>query len=272
MMTEEILNKDSFYSMLWHTDQASFFFEKCLGSQHLEPLNEFLLEGRHLSPFSEELTIYSQASRCVLDFEIYTLEQVYRMGNLNAVELMMDCYHRASKKGVNEAYNNIGVFLAMTDRCMEALPYWKKAAQGGSSCGWINLLGYFGTQNDYNDMLLCLKKLIRLNHPLGFWNMAVANHFGYLNLSPQLEKAKRIYAKMMKLTPIEEDENDIDSLLLQAKTMACYNLAKIRFLTEDHNNDNLATILELLTSTPYVLQDRPRENALIEEIRDSIKR
>lgn len=106
----------------------------------------------------------------------------------------------------------------------------------------------------------------------GFWNMAVANHFGYLNLSPQLEKAKRIYAKMMKLTPIEEDENDIDSLLLQAKTMACYNLAKIRFLTEDHNNDNLATILELLTSTPYVLQDRPRENALIEEIRDSIKR
>jgi hypothetical protein len=54
--------------------------------------------------------------------------------------------------------------------------------------------------------------------------------------------------------------------------MACYNLAKIRFLTEDHNNDNLATILELLTSTPYVLQDRPRENALIEEIRDSIKR
>lgn len=106
-MTEEILNKDSFYSMLWHTDQASFFFEKCLGSQHLEPLNEFLLEGRHLSPFSEELTIYSQASRCVLDFEIYTLEQVYRMGNLNAVELMMDCYHRAAKKGVNEAYNNI---------------------------------------------------------------------------------------------------------------------------------------------------------------------
>ena len=121
-------------------------------------------------------------------------------------------------------------------------------------------------------MLLCLKNLIRLNHPLGFWNMAVAYHFGYLNLNPQLEKAKRIYAKMMKLTPIEEDENYIDSLLLQTKTMACYNLAKIRFLTEDHNHDNLATILELLTSTPYVLQDRPRENALIEEIRDSIKR
>jgi tetratricopeptide (TPR) repeat protein len=272
MIAEELLNKESFYSLLLYTDQASFLFDRCLDYKHLEPLNDFLLEGRCLSPFSEELSIYAQASKCVLDFEIYNLELAYRRGDHNAVDLMLECYRIAAREGVYEAYNNIGVFLAMTDRCNEALPYWKKAAESGSSCGWINLLGYFGSHENYKDMILCINKLAELNDPIGYWNMAVAHHFGNLGLTPDIDKAMTIYNKMRSLMPSEED-NEIGNanILLQSKTMANYNLAKIRFLTEKHTKKNLEDILEMFTSTPYVMLDRPRENKFISEIRGLIQ-
>ena len=44
MIAEELLNKESFYSLLLYTDQASFLFDRCLDYKHLEPLNDFLLE------------------------------------------------------------------------------------------------------------------------------------------------------------------------------------------------------------------------------------
>ena len=72
--------------------------------------------------------------------------------------------------------------------------------------------------------------------------------------------------------PSEED-NEIGNanILLQSKTMANYNLAKIRFLTEKHTKKNLEDILEMFTSTPYVMLDRPRENKFISEIRGLIQ-
>lgn len=271
-MKEELYDQNNFYSMLWHSEQNSYFYDRCLESKHLKPIEEFLLEDRVLSPFSEELSIYVETSRCVLDFDVYTIEKAYRMGNYNAVDLMLDCYRMAAKNGVSEAYNNIGVFLAITDRCEMALPYWKKAALGDSCCGWINLLGYFESIKNQEDMLLCLNNLAKLNHPIGCWNLAVANHFGNFGLQPNIDNAKSLYKKMMLLSSKERGvTSHADDILLQPKAMANYNLAKIRFLTEVHTQDNLMDILNSLTSTPYVMPESPRESKLIADINSLMK-
>ena len=272
-MKEELYNSENFYSISWHSEQESFYYDKCLEPQHLKPIEEFLLEDRELSPFSEELSIYAEASKCVLEFDIYTIETAYRRGNKDSVELMMDCYRMATKDGISEAYNNIGVYLAMTDRMGMALPYWKKAALGGSCCGWINLLGYFESIKSNEDLLLCLNKLETLNHPIGCWNLAVANHFGNLGLEPNIDNAKSLYKKMMMLTYNKKAHSvGTEDVLLQPKAMANYNLAKIRLLTEEHTKDNLEDILNSLTSPPYVMSKGPRERELIADINRMIKR
>ena len=269
-MTKEVYNKKDFYAMLWHTNQVSYFFERCLKPEYLEPIESLLLIRNELTPFSPELDIYKEARRCALEFGIYELQDGYNDGCKDAIDLVIDCYRLAARKGVTEAYNNIGVFLGMTNRQEEALPYWKKAALNGSSCGWINLLGHFGTKNKYGDMIYCLDRLIEMKHPLGYWNMALAHHFGYLGLSPDISKAKEIYEVMMTLVPQnkeEEAKEGADSVLLETKTMACYNLAQIRLLSEEHTIENLQDIIHLLTETPYVLLDQPRSNLLIKEIK-----
>lgn len=59
--------------------------------------------------------------------------------------------------------------------------------------------------------------------------------------------------------------------MLQAKTMACFNLARIRIITEEHNQKNLNDLLNLLTRTPYVIVDNPRINELVNEVRSYIR-
>ena len=272
-MKRDTLNPDLFYNMLWHTQQESFFFDKCLRPEHLKPLEDFLLKKDNLSPYSSELTVYSEARKCVLDFDIYTIEKAYRMGNKSAADFMIDCYRFAAKEGVTEAYNNIGVFLGMTDRVNNAPPYWKKAAESGSACGWINLMVFFSKHKNYSDMVFCLNKLVEMKHPIGYWNLAVSNHFGYLGLEQNILKAKSIYEEMMSLVPMTEKENELggSNELLQAKTMACFNLARIRIIIEEHNQKNLNDLLNLLTRTPYVIVDNPRINELVNEVRSYIR-
>lgn len=268
-MIEEIYNKDNFYNYLWLSDGRCLWYDRCLEAEHLKPVDDFLLEGRSLTVFSEVLSIYQDTRKCVLDFDIYTLEECYRKGNTCAAELMIDCYHYAAKNGVTEAYNNIGVFYAMTDRLEEALPYWKKGALGGSALAWVNLANYFYTNKNNDDVLFCLTKLKELNHPLGYWNWALSYHFGFLGITPDAEKAEGLYREMMSLLPRDEKEKAEGGSkeLLDLKTMACYNLAKMRFMTEEHTKENLDSIVYLLTRTPYVLLDQPRSNQLIDEIK-----
>ena len=58
-----------------------------------------------------------------------------------------------------------------------------------------------------------------------------------------------------------------DSLKLNLKTWANYNLAKVRFLTEKHSDVNLKDILNLMEHTHYVCLDQPINAELREEIR-----
>lgn len=267
-MTTDIYNKEFFYSDLWLSDKDCYYYDRCLKPEHLKPVEDFLLEGRCLTPYSKELSLYLETRRCVLDFDIYVLEDSYRVGNTGSVELMMECYRYAANNRVYEAYNNIGVFYAMTDRLDMALPYWKKGAQNGSVLAWINLMDYFYSQKDYEDVLFCLNNLKKLKHPLAFWNLALSHHFGFLGIHPDISRAEKLYKEMMSLVPRDEKEESEggSSELLNSKTMACYNLARMRFLTEEHTEDNLESILHLLTRTPYVLLDEPKSNQLIDEI------
>ena len=69
---------------------------------------------------------------------------------------------------------------------------------------------------------------------------------------------------------LKDDMNAIEydeSLLMNLKTWANYNLAKVRLLTEEHSDENLKDILNLMEHTPYVL-DQPRNSELREEIRN----
>ena len=268
-MIRELYNRDNFYTTLWMTNEC-FYFDRCLHPKHLKPLDDFLLKRKKITPFSEELSVYQQARKCVLDFDIYTLEESYRKGNTGSVDLLLSCYRYAANCGITEAYNNIGVFFAMTDRTEEALAYWKKAALCGSSLGWLNLMNYYYFQENYEDVILCLDKLYELRHPRGCWNLALSYHFGMLGVLPDIHKAKAIYHEMMSLGPKDEKEKDEDdegiNELLYSKTWACYNLAKMRFMTEEHTKENLDSILHLLTRTPYVLLDQTLSNQLIKDI------
>lgn len=264
-MIEALYNQDNFYTTLWMTREC-LYFDRCLAPMHLKPLDDFLLKRKRITVFSKEMAIYQEACKCVLDFDIYTLEESYRKGNKGSVELLLSCYHYAANCGITEAYNNIGVFFAMTERTEEALIYWKKAALCGSSLGWINLMNYFYFQESYEDVVLCLDKLYELRHPRGCWNLALSYHFGLHGVQTNIHKAKAIYQDMMTLSPKDEKDEEEINELLHAKTWACYNLAKMRFMTEEHTKENLDSILHLLTRTPYIMLDQPSFDLLIEEI------
>lgn len=270
-MIEELFDKDKFYNTLW-VKSGCLYFERCLEPKHLEPLENFLLKRKKLTPFSEELSIYQDARKCVLDFDIYTLEESYRKGNTGSVDLLLSCYRYAANCGITEAYNNIGVFYAMTERTDVALTYWKKAALCGSTLGWANLMIHFYSQKNYEDVVLCLHKLYELRFPLGCWNLALSYHFGLLGVQSDIHQAKAIYQDMMTLGPKGEKESgeEVDNELLFSKTWACHNLARIRFLTEEHTKKNLDSILHLLNRTPYVLLDQPSTNQLVEEIKNCL--
>ena len=271
-MKELIYNKELFYAELGLTEKACYYYDRCLEPKYLKPIEDFLLSRRILTPFSEELSIYEEARRCVLNFDIYTIENSYRRGNTGSVEFMMECYHYAANSGVTEANNNIGVFYAMTDRLDKALPYWKNAALKGSALAWINLMDYFYTQKNFDDVVFCFNKLKELKHPLGYWNLALSYHFGFHGVPSDIKMAKQLYNEMMSLVPKNKNEEAKggSNELLHSKTMACYNLARIRFMTEEHTTENLDNIIHLLTRTPYVLLDQPRYNQLIEEIKQNI--
>jgi hypothetical protein len=66
---------------------------------------------------------------------------------------------------------------------------------------------------------------------------------------------------------VKQLDND-DQLLLSLKTQANYNLAKLRMMTEEHTEENLKDILNLMEDTPYVCLDRPKSTELREEIRN----
>lgn len=108
-----------------------------------------------------------------------------------------------------------------------------------------------------------------MNNPLGMYNYALAFHFGYMGRQKTIEIAKQMYQQMMLLV-LKDDMKAIEydeSLLMNLKTWANYNLAKIRLLTEERSDDNLRDILNLMEHTPYVCLDQPRNTKLREEIR-----
>ena len=85
-------------------------------------------------------------------------------------------------------------------------------------------------------------------------------------------KAKDMYQQMMSLV-LKSDTKATDyedSLMLNLKTWANYNLAKIRWLTEEHSKENMKDILNLMEHTPYVRLDQPRNAELREEIRNML--
>ena len=214
---------------------------------------------------------YQEARKCVLDFDIYTMQDNYEKFP-NIVDFLMDCYRYAAQKGVMEAYNNIGVFFGMTDRIEDAIPYFECAAKAGCMSGMTNLMSYYDMKEDYDKQFYYIYKLIRKNNIAGMWNYAVAYHFGYRGRNRDIKKAKKMYQRMMSLV-LEDDTkalNSDDELLLHLKTLANYNLAKLRMMTEEHTKENLKDILRLMEETPYVFLDQSKNRELREEVRSML--
>lgn len=263
----DVFNTALFYSNLIGNRLLSFSYEKPLDASHLKPIEDILFNGKELTPFSRELFTYQEARQCVLDFDINLMQENYKKFQ-NVVDFLMDCYRYAAQEGVMEAYNNIGVYLGMTDRIEEAIPWFEGAADAGLATGLTNLMGYYGMKEDYDKQFYYVKKLALIGNPLGMYNYALAYHFGYMGRQKTIEKAKDMYQQMMSLA-LEGDTKEMeyeDSLLLNLKTWANYNLAKIRLMTEEHTEENLKDILNLMEHTPYVYLDRPKNTELREEI------
>jgi tetratricopeptide (TPR) repeat protein len=264
----EVNNKDLFYSDMIGNRLLSFSYEKPIDASHLKPIEDFLFDGKDLTPFSQELFTYQEARECVLDFDIYTMQENYKKFP-NVVDFLMDCYRYAAQEGVMEAYNNIGVFLGMTDRIEEAIPWFEGAAEAGVATGMKNLVAYYGTKGDYDKQFYYVKKLVDTGDATGMWNYALAFHFGYMGRQIDIEKAKGMYQKMMSLA-IEDDMKCMEydeAIILLLKTWACYNLARLRLLTENNSVDNLNSILHLLEDTSYVNKNNPQISDLAGEIR-----
>ena len=264
---EEVYNKELFYSHLIYDRMQMLSYERPLTDAHLKPVEEVVFHGQELTPFNTELFAYEEARRYVLDFDIYTLSESYDRYP-NVVNLLMDCYRRAAEEGVTEAYNNIGVFYTMIGRVDKALPFFMKAASAGLASGLINLMGYYGMTEDYEHMMDCVEKLAAIGDAAGMWNFALAYHFGYIGRTPDISKAKDMYWRLLTL-PVKEDmelSDESEMRMVNIKTITCYNLAKLRLLTESHSEENLRSILNLMEHTPYVLLDRPRSNELKDEI------
>ena len=49
---EEVFNKELFYCNMIYEGLTSFIYEKPLNASHLKPIEDFLLEGKELTPFS----------------------------------------------------------------------------------------------------------------------------------------------------------------------------------------------------------------------------
>ncbi len=268
---EDIYNIELFYSNLIGNRLLSFFYERPLNTTHLKPIEDYLLEGKELTPFSSELFTYQEARKCVLDFDIDTMQKNYNKYP-NVVDFLMDCYRYAAQKGVMEAYNNIGVFLGMTDRIEESIPWFESAAEAGLPTGMTNLMGYYGSKGDSSMQFLYAEKLAEIGHPVGMYNCALAYHFGYMGRQVDIEKAIETYQRMMSLR-VEDDVKSMgfdESMRLSLKTWANYNLAKLRLLTEKHSEENLKSILNLLEHTPYVYKNQPKSDKLIDEIRSML--
>ena len=74
----DIYNTALFYSNLIGNRLLSFSYEKPLSTSHLKPIEDFLFNGKELTPFSQELFTYKEARECVLDFDIYTIQENYK--------------------------------------------------------------------------------------------------------------------------------------------------------------------------------------------------
>ena len=75
----DVYNTALFYSNLIGNRLLSFSFEKPLDASHLKPIEDFLFDGKELTPFSQELFTYQEARNCVLDFDIYTIQKKWRV-------------------------------------------------------------------------------------------------------------------------------------------------------------------------------------------------
>ena len=264
---EKIYDKEQFYSHLVYDRMQLLMYERPLSTEHLKPVEDVLFQGKELTPFSHELFTYQEARQCVLDFDIYTLSEYYDKYP-NVVDLVIDCYRLAAKEGVTEAYNNIGVFYTMTGKVDKAVPFFMEAANAGLATGLTNMMGYYGMLEDNEHMMEYVKKLAAIGDAAGMWNYALAYHFGYIGRKPDISKAKDMYQRLLTL-PFREgkelsDETEI--MLLKIKTMACYNLAQILYLSEEPNDENLCGIIRLLEETPYVIIDNKKIKDLKEEI------
>lgn len=265
---EKVYDKELFYCDLYFARQLYYLFERPLNESHLKPVKDVLFDGKELTPFSRELFSYQEARKCVLDFDIYTMEENYEKFP-NVIDLLIDCYRYAAQEGVMEACNNIGVFFGMVGRMEEAVPWFEAAAEADLPTAMVNLMGYYGTKGDYDKQFYYVERLASMRHLMGMYNYALSYHFGYMGRQKNIEKAKDMYQKMMSLV-VEDDMKDHEfdeSLKLSLKTYANYNLAKLRLLTETHSEENLKSILNLLEHTPYVLIDQPRIKELGNEIR-----
>ena len=267
---EEVYNKEHFYSYMVYDKLQMLVYEKPLTPNYLQPVEDFLFSGKELNSFSSELFSYQEARKCVLDFEIYTLSQNYEKYPL-VVDLLMDCYRMAAKEGVIEAYNNIGVFYVMTERLEKAIPYLQHAAEAGLATGLSNMMGYYGSINDDEKMMECIEKLAAMGDASGMWNYAIAYHFGYIGRNRDVQKAKEMYQLMMSLALKDDTKlpDDSEFMLLDLKTMACYNFAKIRYVSEERSEENLHEIINILEETPYVNQNNKEIQMLKEEIYQS---
>lgn len=264
---KEIYDKEQFYSHLVYDKMQMLMYERPLTAEHLKPVEDVLFQGQELSPFSHELFTYQEARQCVLDFDIYTLSEYYDKYP-NVVDLVIDCYRLAAKEGVTEAYNNIGVFYTMTGKVDKAVPFFMEAANAGLATGLTNMMGYYGMLEDNEHIMEYVKKLAAIGDAAGMWNYVLAYHFGYIGRKPDISKAKDMYQRLLTL-PFREgkvlsDETEI--MLLKIKTMACYNLAQILYLSEEPNDENLCGIIRLLEETPYVIIDNKKIKDLKEEI------
>ena len=171
-----------------------------------------------------------------------------------------------------EAYNNIGVYLGMTNRIEEAVPWFEGAAEAGLATGMRNLMCYYGSKGDYDRQFYYAEKLAGIGNAGGMWNCAVSYHFGYMGRERNIDKAKAMYEKMMSLA-LKDDTKPLnydDEVLLHLKTYANFNLAKIRLMTEEHSEENLKDILYMMEETPYVCLDQSKNRELRGEIRSML--
>lgn len=268
---EEVYNKEHFFCNLIEDRLLTYIYERPLNASHLKPIEDILLEGKELTPFSHELFTYQEARKCVLDFDIDTMQENYDKFP-NVVDFLMDCYRYAAQEGVMEAYNNIGVFLGMTGKIEEAVPWFEGAATAGLETGMRNLMGYYGSKSDSDKQFHYAEQLAGRANPAGMWNSAVSYHFGYMGREKDIKKAKDMYQKMMSLV-LKDDTKALDyddQLLLNLKTMANYNLAQLRLMTEEQSEENLKNILYMMEETPYVCLDWPKNKELREEIRNML--